>query len=102
MKSLLEDTVRPFINKEKGVETIDDALNGAMDIIAETISDNAEYRKAIRKCFLRRGMIVTKARKDEDSVYRMYYDFKEPVTGIASHRVLAINRGEKKSIYKLK
>ena len=51
LEKSLEDTVRPFINKEKGVETIDDALNGAMDIIAETISDNAEYRKAIREVF---------------------------------------------------
>jgi uncharacterized protein len=102
LEKSLEDTVRPFINKEKGVETIDDALNGAMDIIAETISDNAEYRKAIREVFLKEGMIVTKARKDEDSVYRMYYDFKEPVTGIASHRVLAINRGEKEEYLQVK
>ena len=91
----LEDTARSFINKDKGVETVDDALNGAMDIIAEEISDNAEYRKAIREMFFNQGMIVTKSKKDEDSVFRMYYDFREPVSKIAGHRILAINRGEK-------
>ena len=102
LEKSLEDTVRSFIDKEKGVETLDDALNGAMDIIAETISDNAEYRKAIREVFLNEGIIVSKAKKEEDSVYRMYYDFKEPVSRIASHRVLAINRGEKEEYLQVK
>lgn len=102
LKNSIEDIVKPFINKDKGVETIDDALNGAMDIIAEEISDNAEYRKFIRSVFLKEGIVVTKAKKEEDSVYRMYYDFKEPVSRIASHRVLAINRGEKEEYLQVK
>ncbi|HOJ09131.1 MAG TPA: Tex family protein [Clostridiales bacterium] len=101
-KGTLEDVVKPFINPEKGVENIDDALNGAMDIIAEGISDNAEYRKAIREIFFKQGMIITKSKKDEDSVYRMYYDFREPVGKIAGHRVLAINRGEKEGYLQVK
>ncbi|HHV97161.1 MAG TPA: RNA-binding transcriptional accessory protein [Clostridiaceae bacterium] len=102
LEKSIEEVVRPFINKEKGVETVDDALNGAMDIIAEIISDNAEYRKAIREVFLKEGIIVTKAKKEEDSVYRMYYDFKEPVFKIASHRVLAVNRGEREGYLQVK
>ena len=101
-KGSIEDIVQPFINAEKGVETVDDALNGAMDIIAEDISDNAEYRKAIREMFFRSGMIVTQAKKEEDSVYRMYYDFREPVSKVAKHRILAINRGEKEEFLKVK
>lgn len=95
MKGNIEDVVRPFLNPEKEVNTVEEALNGAMDIIAENISDHAEYRKAVREMYFRHGLIVTGARKDEDSVYRMYYDFKEPVSRIAKHRILAINRGEK-------
>lgn len=91
----IADIAMPFINHEKEVYTIDDALNGAMDIIAEVISDNAELRKAVRGMFYKHGMIVSGARKEEDSVYRMYYDFKEPVARIVKHRVLALNRGEK-------
>ncbi|NSW90764.1 MAG: RNA-binding transcriptional accessory protein [Firmicutes bacterium] len=102
LKSSLEETVKPFINPEKDVNNIDDALNGAMDIIAEEISDNAEYRKIIRETFFSQGVIVTKSKKDEDSVYRMYYDFREPVGKIAGHRVLAINRGEKEGYLQVK
>ena len=80
---------------EKGVETAEDAIQGAMYIIAETISDNAEYRRVIRDLTFKEGVIITSAKKEEDSPYRMYYDFNEPVSKIAPHRVLAINRGEK-------
>ncbi len=95
MKGRLEDLAAPYINEEKAVTTVDDALNGAMDIIAEEISDNAEFRKNLRDMFFKHGSLVSKALKEEDSVYRMYYDFREPLSKIARHRVLAINRGEK-------
>lgn len=91
-----------FINGEKGVDTEEEALQGAMDIIAETISDNAEYRRAIRELTFRHGIIKTSAKKEEDSPYRMYYDFQEPVSKIAPHRVLAINRGEKEEFLSVK
>ncbi|MBR5808614.1 MAG: helix-hairpin-helix domain-containing protein, partial [Clostridia bacterium] len=91
----VEVLAEPFIDTEKGVETAEDAISGAMDIIAETISDNAEYRKKIRALTLSNAMMRTKQSKDEDSVYSMYYDFSEPLSKLANHRVLAINRGEK-------
>lgn len=91
----LEELALPYINPEKEVNSAEDALAGAMDIIAEEMSDNAEFRKAIREMFVLQGVLVSQAKKEEDSVYRMYYDFKEPVAKIAKHRVLAINRGEK-------
>ncbi|HOJ11830.1 MAG TPA: Tex family protein [Clostridiales bacterium] len=102
LKGTIKDIAGPFINPEKGVESVEDALNGAMDIIAEEVSDNAEHRKTVREVFLRNGVIITKAKKEEDSVYRMYYDFKEPVDKIASHRILAINRGEKEGYLQVK
>jgi len=95
MKGSIEEIAKPFINPENEVNTVEDAINGAMDIIAEIISDNAGYRKAARELFFEHGMIVSEARKEEDSVYRMYYNFKEPVSKIAKHRILALNRGEK-------
>ncbi|NLL06985.1 MAG: RNA-binding transcriptional accessory protein [Clostridiaceae bacterium] len=98
----IEEIASPFIDAEKSVNTTEDALNGAMDIIAESVSDNAEFRKAIREMFYKLGTIVTKAKKKEDSVYRMYYDFSEPVAKIANHRVLAINRGEKEEFLQVK
>ena len=94
-KGNIEEIVDPFLNPEKEVNSVDDALNGAMDIIAEEISDNPEFRKTIREMFFKSGTMVSKAKKEEDSVYRMYNDYKEPVSSIALHRVLAINRGEK-------
>ncbi len=97
-----ENLALDYIDAEKGVETAEDALNGAMDIIAESISDNADYRKAIRSMTMRSGMIVSKAAKDEDSVYRLYYDFSEPVSKLANHRLLAINRGEKEGFLSVK
>ena len=97
-----ENLALDYIDAEKGVETAEDALNGAMDIIAESISDNADYRKAIRSMTMRSGMIVSKVAKDEDSVYRLYYDFSEPVSKLANHRLLAINRGEKEGFLTVK
>ncbi|HHW49776.1 MAG TPA: RNA-binding transcriptional accessory protein [Clostridiaceae bacterium] len=98
----MESIAAPFLNPEKEVNSVDDAINGAMDIIAEEISDNAEYRKDIRDMYFKHGTIVTKAKKEEDSVYRMYYDFKEPVSKAAKHRILAINRGEKEGYLQVK
>lgn len=91
-----------FINEEKKVLSVEDAIKGANDIIAEIISDNAEIRKHIRENALRYGVIATKSAKDEKSVYDMYYDFSEKVSHMASHRVLAINRGEKEEFLKVK
>lgn len=91
-----------FIDEEKKVLSLEDALKGANDIIAEIVSDNAEVRKHIRENALKYGVIVTKNTKDEKSVYDMYYDFSERVSNMASHRVLAINRGEKEEFLKVK
>ena len=93
----------PFVDPEKGVETAEDALQGASDIIAEEISDNADIRKELRELFLRRGMLVSKAaqKEPEDSVYRLYYDFKVPVGKAQGYQVLAINRGEREEILKV-
>ena len=92
-----------YINKEKGVEKAEEAIKGAMDIIAEQISDNAEYRKQIKRICYRDGVIKTKATNPEEkSSYEMYYDFCENVNRIPSHRILAINRGEKEEFLKVK
>ena len=97
-----ESLALEYIDAEKGVETAEDALNGAMDIIAENISDNADFRKAIKSMFLKSGVIRSKAASDEDSVYRLYYDFSEPLSKLANHRLLAINRGEKEGFLSVK
>lgn len=91
-----------LINPEAGVETAEEALAGAMDIIAEEISDNAEYRKQIREMTLNTGSVISKAAKEEDSVYSGYYDYSEPVSKIANHRILAVNRGEKEGFLNVK
>lgn len=91
-----------YINEEKDVNSVEDALTGAKDIVAEIISDVAEYRKDIRKIIYDVGVIVSKAAKDEKSVYEMYYDYAEAVSKIPSHRILAINRGEKEEFLKVK
>ncbi|NMA34791.1 MAG: RNA-binding transcriptional accessory protein [Clostridiaceae bacterium] len=96
------DIAQRFVNSEKGVNSADEALAGAMDIIAEDISDDAEIRKSVRKLFFKHGMLVSGAAKEEDSVYRMYYDFREPVSRIAKHRILAVNRGEKEGFLQVK
>ena len=99
----LEELAKEYINKEKGVESADDAISGASDIIAEEISDNAYYRKNIRRLSYITGKIVTIATKpDEKSTYDMYYNFSEDVKKIPSHRILAINRGEKEEFLKVK
>lgn len=91
-----------FVDAEKGVETAEDALSGALDIIAEDISDNAEIRKRIRNLVMLSGIVTSAAAKeDTDSVYSMYYEFSEAVSKIAGHRVLAIDRGEKEGFLKV-
>ena len=91
-----------FIDVEKGVETAEDAIAGASDIIAEQISDDPAYRKILRELTLHNGIIVTKAAKEEDSVYNMYYEFSEKASKIAHHRLLAVNRGEKEGFLSVK
>ncbi len=99
----LEKEAQKYIDPKKGVETAEDALKGAKDIIAENISDNAKYRSYIRKSTWDHGMIVSKAKKpEEDSVFEMYYDFQEPIRKIAGYRILAINRGEKEGVLQVK
>ncbi|MCC0633722.1 Tex family protein [Clostridioides sp. ZZV15-6388] len=93
---------KSYINEEKEVISVEDALKGARDIIAETVSDDAKIRKYIRELALREGMIVSKSSTDEKSVYDMYYDYSEAVKSMAPHRVLAINRGEKENFLKVK
>lgn len=91
-----EKCILYYIDKEKGVENREEALQGAMDIIAEIVSDDPELRKSIRERVFKDGIIVSEGiDKDEESVYEMYYDYKEPIKSIANHRILAINRGEK-------
>ena len=102
-KRTIEEIASEFINEEKEVLTIEDAINGATDIIAENISDVAEYRKRIKSMCYREGFIKTKATNEEEkSSYEMYYDFSEGINRIPSHRILAINRGEKEKFLKVK
>lgn len=102
-KQPIEEIAKEYIDTEKGVETAQEAIAGALDIIAENISDNAEYRKQIKRFTYRDGMIETKAGKPEEkSNYEMYYEFSEKINRIPSHRILAINRGEKEEYLKVK
>ena len=97
------DNVETDPKNDKKVVDISDAISGALDIIAENISDNADYRKNIKRICYREGVIVTKASKpDEKSSYEMYYDFSESINRLPSHRILAINRGEKEEFLKVK
>ena len=97
------DNVETDPKNDKKVVDISDAISGALDIIAENISDNADYRKNIKRICYREGIIVTKASKpDEKSSYEMYYDFSESINRLPSHRILAINRGEKEEFLKVK
>ena len=91
-----------YLNPEKKINDAADALNGAKDIIAERVSDNAEYRKWIREFTYRSGNLVSKAKTEEDSVYRLYYDYNELLSKMPSHRVLAVDRGEKEGILSVK
>ena len=97
-----EVLAKDFIDPDKGVDTAEAALQGANDIIAELISDDAQVRKELRELYLRRGVLVSKAaeKEPEDSVYRLYYDFKTPVSRALGHQILAINRGEREGILK--
>ena len=98
----LTAAARDFVDPEKGVETVEEALQGASDIIAEEISDDAAIRKTLRELYLRQGVLVSRAaaKEPEDSVYRLYYDFQSPVSKVQGHQVLAINRGEREGILK--
>ncbi|NLK36938.1 MAG: RNA-binding transcriptional accessory protein [Epulopiscium sp.] len=92
----LEEYAKAFVNEEKGVASVAEALQGAKDILAERISDDADCRKLLREETMREGLLTAKAVKaEEESVYEMYYDYQEPVKKIVGHRVLAVNRGEK-------
>ena len=94
---------REFVNEEKGVATVEDALQGANDILAENLSDDADIRKSLRSLVLRKGYLVCKAVEDapEDGVYKLYYDFNQPISRLLDHQILAINRGEKEDILKV-
>ena len=99
----LEEEAKPFISEEKGVANVQEAIAGAMDILAEAISDEADYRIHIRKMTAKSGSVSSTAKKEnEESVYEMYYDFEEPISKIAGHRVLALNRGEKEKVLTVK
>ena len=96
-----EDAARDFLSPEKGVDTVADALQGASDIIAEQISDDAVIRKALRDLLGRQGQLVSCAATEEDSVYRLYYDFTQSLSKLQGHQILAINRGEKENMLKV-
>ena len=96
------EEAKAYINEEKDVKTVEDAINGALDIIAENIADDADYRKKIKSLCFREAVVSSTVAKDEKSPYEMYYDYKEPILRIPSHRVLAINRGEKEEFLKVK
>ncbi|AZV55333.1 Tex family protein [Clostridium sp. AWRP] len=98
----IEKYAEKFINEEKGVESSEDALAGAVDIISEVISDEAKYRKWIRKFVWENGIIETKGESKEPTPYEMYYDYREAVKSIPPHRILAINRGEKEKVLSVK
>lgn len=107
---LAQETIRPlieeaeqYVSEEKEVKNVKEALQGALDIIAESISDNADYRAYIREATFNEGKIISQAKDEKaQSVYEMYYDFEEPVNKVAGHRVLALNRGENEKILTVK
>ena len=102
-KKDLYEVAKEYINEEKGVTSEEEAIQGALDIIAENIADDADYRKKIKSFCFREAVISSKATKeDEKSPYEMYYDFSEAILKIPSHRILAINRGEKEEFLKVK
>ena len=101
-KGNIEDQASKYIDEEKKVLSSEDAINGALDIIAEIISDEASYRKWIRELTIREGKIETKGSSEESTPYEMYYEYSEDVSKIPPHRILAINRGEKEKILSVK
>lgn len=99
----LEEEAEAFISEEKEVKNAGEALAGAMDIVAESISDEADYRMRIREMTMKSGQLVSAAKKPEEAtVYEMYYEYEEPVSKVAGHRILAVNRGEKEKILTVK
>ena len=99
----LEEEAQAFISEEKGVKTAAEAIDGAKDIIAEAISDEADYRTYIRKLTFKEGKLVSKAKDEKaQTVYEMYYNYEEPVSKVAGYRVLAINRGENEKVLTVK
>ena len=102
-KTPLEEEAATYVDAEKGVESVEDAINGAKDILAEFVSDNADYRKHIRELTMKKGRLVSAAKDPEaESVYEMYYEFDEALSKVAGHRTLAINRGEKEKFLTVK
>ena len=98
----IQELAKDFISEEKGVATAEEAIAGALDIIAENLSDDADIRKALRELCSRRGSLVSKAADPEaDTVYKLYYDFNQPISRLLDHQILAINRGEKEDILKV-
>ena len=93
-----EEAARDYVDPEKGVETLADALQGANDIVAELLSDDAAIRKTLRELLRRQGRLRSLAATEEDTVYRLYYDFDQPIAKLAGHQILAINRGEKEGV----
>ena len=100
-KKTPEQIAEAFIQPDKGVETVEDALQGARDILAEQFSDDADARKKLRELAFRTGVLESKKAKDEDSVYSMYYDFSQEVRNLPGHRILAVNRGEREEFLKV-
>ena len=98
----LEDYAAAFIDSEKGVESVEEAIQGAKDILAEQISDDADLRKALREDTVKFDAMLSKKAKEEPSVYEMYYDYQEPLKKAAGHRILAVNRGEKEGFLSVK
>ena len=100
-KKTPEQIAEAFIQPDRGVETVEDALQGARDILAEQFSDDADARKKLRELAFRTGVLESKKAKDEDSVYSMYYDFSQEVRNLPGHRILAVNRGEREEFLKV-
>ncbi|MBO5239777.1 MAG: RNA-binding transcriptional accessory protein [Lachnospiraceae bacterium] len=102
-KNSLEEEAQAYIDEEKGVATVEEAIQGAMDILAESVSDNAQYRTWIRDITWKEGILTSTAKdKETESVYEMYYEFQEPVSKMAGYRILAVNRGEKEKVLTVK
>ena len=102
-KKPIEEEAKQYLSEEKGVTTIEEAIQGAKDILAEVVSDNAQYRTWIRDITWKEGTLISTAKdKEVESVYEMYYDFQEPVAKMAGYRILAVNRGEKEKILTIK
>ena len=101
-KGNLEDEALKYVSEEKGVGNVEEAISGALDIVAEVISEEAKYRKFIRELIMKEGYIESKGSSEETTPYEMYYDYSEEVKKIPPHRILAINRGEKEKILSVK